>query len=171
MSAAWLIPLIVSGILLLALKKRLPAYELFVEGAKEGVDLSFRLIPFIVGMSVAIAVLRESGALFAFGSMLSPILSFIGVPEEVVPLALMRPISGSGALAITADLNKTYGPDSFIATVASVMQGSTDTTLYVLTVYFGAVGIKKMGHALKVGLLADLSGMIAAIIIVSYLFT
>ncbi len=102
--------------------------------------------------------------------MLKAPLDMIGVPTEIVPLALIRPISGTGALAMTTDIIRTYGPDSFIGRLASTMQGSTDTTLYILTVYFGAVGIKRMGNALKVGLLADLVGIIAAIVFVTIVF-
>lgn len=109
------------------------------------------------------------GARF-FMNLLKPVFSAVGIPTEVVPLALIRPISGTAALGMTTDLIAVYGPDSFIGRLASVMQGSTDTTLYVLTVYFGAVGIKKMGDALKVGLLADLAGVIASVIIVTLLF-
>ncbi|CAM5297215.1 hypothetical protein BSAF29S_03905 [Bacillus safensis subsp. safensis] len=104
-------------------------------------------------------------------SRLKPVFTAIGFPPEVVPLAFIRPISGTAALGMTSDLIATYGPDSFIGQLAAVMQGSTDTTLYILTVYFGAVGIKKMGDALKVGLLADLIGVIASVIIVSLLFS
>ncbi|MCY8636163.1 spore maturation protein SpmB, partial [Bacillus spizizenii] len=131
---------------------------------------AFSIIPYLVGMLVAITVFRSSGALDFIMDLLKPVFSAIGIPAEVVPLALIRPISGTAALGMTTDLIAVYGPDSFIGRLASVMQGSTDTTLYVLTVYFGAVGIKKMGDALKVGLLADLIGVVASIIIVTLLF-
>ena len=166
----WAIPFIVIMILLYGTYKKVPTYEAFVEGGKEGIKIAVQLIPFLVGMLVAIQVFRASGAIDALISLIQPILSIFDVPAEIVPLALMRPISGTGALAITSDLIATHGPDSFIGRLASTMQGSTDTTLYILTVYFGAVGIKKMGDALKVGLLADLVGIIASIIIVSIVF-
>ncbi|WP_425445301.1 spore maturation protein [Virgibacillus proomii] len=153
-----------------AMIKKVPAYELFVDGGKEGVKMAFSLVPFLVGMIVAIAILRSSGALEAFIQLLAPILTLIGIPPEIIPLALIRPISGTAALGMTTELIHTYGPDSFIGRLASVMQGSTDTTLYILTVYFGAIGIKKMGYALKVGLLADVVGITASIIIVTILF-
>ena len=124
--------------------------------------IAFSIIPYLVGMLVAITVFRSSGALDFIMDLLKPAFSAIGIPAEVVPLALIRPISGTAALGMTTDLIAVYGPDSFIGRLASVMQGSTDTTLYVLTVYFGAVGIKKMGDALKVGLLADLIGVVAS---------
>ncbi|OZM57154.1 spore maturation protein [Lottiidibacillus patelloidae] len=166
----WLIPMIICFILVYGTFKRVPTYESFVEGGKEGIKLSFSIIPYLVGMMVAITVFRASGALEYFIGLLKPVLQLIGVPGEIVPLALMRPLSGTGALSITSDLIATHGPDSFIGQLASTMQGSTDTTFYVLTVYFGAVGIRKMGDALKVGLLADIVGIIASIVIVTLVF-
>ncbi|EEK51720.1 Spore maturation protein B [Bacillus cereus ATCC 10876] len=124
----------------------------------------------MVGMLVSISIFRSSGALDAMISVMKPMLDLIHVPAEIVPLALIRPISGSAGLSITTDLIATYGPDSFIGRLASTMQGSTDTTFYILTVYFGAVGIRKMGDALKVGLFADLIGIICSIVFVSLLF-
>ncbi len=122
--------------------ERVPTYESFVE--ERGIEIAFSIIPYLVGMLVAITVFRSSGALDFIMDLLKPAFSAIGIPAEVVPLALIRPISGTAALGMTTDLIAVYGPDSFIGRLASVMQGSTDTTLYVLTVYFGAVGIKKM---------------------------
>ncbi|QOY35925.1 spore maturation protein [Anaerobacillus isosaccharinicus] len=166
----WLIPLLIVFILLYGTAKKVPTYETFVEGAKEGFGMAISIIPYLVGMLVAISVFRASGAMDFLINLLKPALQAIGIPTEIVPLAFIRPISGTGALGMTSDLIATYGPDSFIGRLASTMQGSTDTTFYVLTVYFGAVGIKKMGDALKVGLLADLVGIIASIIIVTLVF-
>ncbi|WP_413380379.1 spore maturation protein [Alkalihalobacillus sp. 1P02AB] len=166
----WIIPALIGFILLYGTLKKVPTYETFVEGAKDGFGLAISIIPFLVGMLVAISVFRASGAMDFIVDLLKPLLSFIGVPAEVVPLAMIRPISGTGALGMTTDLIATYGPDSFIGRLAATMQGSTDTTLYILTVYFGAVGIKKMGDALKVGLLADIVGLIAAIVVVTLVF-
>jgi spore maturation protein B len=166
----WMIPLIIGFILLYGTFKKVPTYETFVEGGKEGIDIAFSIIPYLVGMLVAITIFRASGALEFFVGMMKPALDAIGVPSEIVPLAFIRPISGTAALGMTTDLIAAYGPDSFIGRLAAVMQGSTDTTLYILTVYFGAVGVKKMGDALKVGLLADLLGIIASIIIVMMIF-
>ncbi|SHF57914.1 spore maturation protein [Ornithinibacillus halophilus] len=168
--SSWLIPCFILIVLVVATWKKIPAYELFVEGGKEGVKMAFSLLPFLVGMIVSISILRSSGALEAFIHFISPFLSFIGIPPDIIPLALVRPISGTAALGMTTELIDTHGPDSFIGRLASTMQGSTDTTLYILTVYFGAVGIRKMGYALKVGLLADLVGIIASIIIVTLIF-
>lgn len=168
--STWIIPSFILLVLLISTWQKIPTYELFVEGGKEGVKMAFSLLPFLVGMIVSISILRSSGALEAFIQLLSPVLSLIGIPPEVVPLALVRPISGTAALGMTTELISNYGPDSFIGRLASTMQGSTDTTLYILTVYFGAIGIKKMGYALKVGLLADLIGIITSIIVVSLIF-
>ncbi|WP_096188577.1 spore maturation protein [Evansella halocellulosilytica] len=166
----WLIPSVIALILIAGTIKRVPTYETFVDGAKEGIQMSFSIIPYLVGMLVAITVFRESGAMEFFMSLFKPVLHALGVPSDIVPLALIRPLSGTGALGMTSDLIATHGPDSFIGRLASTMQGSTDTTFYVLTVYFGAVGIKKMGDALKVGLLADIIGVISSIIIVTLVF-
>lgn len=167
----WLIPCLIGFVLLYGTYKQVPTYEVFVEGGKEGLKVAVTLVPFLVGMLVALRVFRASGAMDMLVSALNPLLVLIGVPADIVPLALMRPISGTGALAITADLIAVHGPDSFIGRLASTMQGSTDTTLYILTVYFGAVGIKKMGDSLKVGLLADVVGITASIIIVTLIFS
>ncbi|HLS60389.1 MAG TPA: spore maturation protein [Virgibacillus sp.] len=168
--STWIIPCFILFVLIIASWKRIPTYELFVEGGKEGVNMAFSLLPFLVGMIVSISILRSSGALDAFISLISPLLTAIGIPPEIIPLALVRPISGTAALGMTTELIDTFGPDSFIGRLASTMQGSTDTTLYILTIYFGAVGIKKMGYALKVGLIADLLGILASIIIVTIIF-
>lgn len=167
----WLIPLLIVFILVYGTAKQVPTYETFVEGAKEGFGMAVSIIPFLVGMLVAISVFRASGAMDFFIEILKPVLQTLGVPTEIVPLALIRPISGTGALGMTADLIATHGPDSFIGRLASTMQGSTDTTFYVITVYFGGVGIRKMGDALKVGLLADLAGIVASIIVVTIVFS
>ncbi|WP_077213849.1 spore maturation protein [Bacillus dakarensis] len=166
----WFIPVLIGFILVYGTFKQVPTYESFVEGGKEGIKIAFSIIPFLVGMLVAISVFRASGALDYFMDMIRPALEAIGVPAEIAPLAIIRPISGNAALGMTSDLMATYGPDSFIGRLASTIQGSTDTTFYVLTVYFGAVGIKKMGDALKVGLLADLVGIASAIIVVTLVF-
>jgi len=168
--STWIIPCFILLVLVVATWKRIPTYELFVEGGKEGVKMAFSLLPFLVGMIVAIAILRSSGALEAFIDLISPVLVFVGIPPDIIPLAIVRPISGTAALGMTTELVDNNGPDSFIGRLASTMQGSTDTTLYIITIYFGAVGIKKMGYALKVGLLADLIGILASIIIVTIVF-
>ena len=166
----WMIPVLILFILVYGTYKRVPTYETFVEGGKEGIKITFSIIPFLIGMMVAISIFRASGAMDAVISLIKPVLNVLGVPSEVVPLALIRPISGNASLGMASDLISSYGPDSFIGRVASTIQGSTDTTLYVLTVYFGAVGIRRMGDALKVGLWADLVGIGAAIMLATIMF-
>ncbi|MGM7721331.1 spore maturation protein [uncultured Metabacillus sp.] len=166
----WLIPVIIGFILIYGTFKKVPTYETFVEGGKEGLTISFSIIPYLVGMLVAISIFRASGALEFLMNFIKPMLDLLNIPAEIVPLAFIRPISGTAALGLTSDIIATYGPDSFVGMLAATMQGSTDTTLYILTVYFGAVGIRKMGDALKVGLLADVVGIVTAIVIVTLLF-
>ncbi|MCA1063240.1 spore maturation protein [Rossellomorea aquimaris] len=166
----WLIPVMIGFILIYGTYKKVPTYEVFVDGGKEGIKIAVSIIPFLIGMLVAITIFRESGALEFFVNLIRPGLLALGIPPEIVPLAIIRPISGTAALGMMSDIVATHGPDSFIGRLASTLQGSTDTTLYVLTVYFGAVGIRKMGDALKVGLLADVVGIIAAIFIVTLMF-
>ncbi|CAN7339973.1 MULTISPECIES: spore maturation protein [Bacillaceae] len=166
----WLIPIMIGFILIYGTIKKVPTYETFVDGGKEGIKIAVSIIPFLIGMLVAITIFRESGALEFFVGLIRPALLALGIPPEIVPLAIIRPISGTAALGMMSDIIATNGPDSFIGRLASTLQGSTDTTLYVLTVYFGAVGIRKMGDALKVGLLADLVGIAAAIFIVTIMF-
>jgi spore maturation protein B len=166
----WAIPMIIAWIPLYGLFRRVPIYESFTEGAKEGFGTAISIIPHLVAMMVAISIFRESGALEWMIMGLAPVLSWFGMPGEVLPLALLRPITGTGALAVTTDLIEHFGPDSFIGRLASTMQGSTDTTLYVLTVYFGAVGIRKTRYALKVGLFADFVGVVASLFICYLIF-
>lgn len=166
----WFVPCFILFVFFIALKKRLTAYELFVEGGKEGLKLAISLLPFLVGMIVAISILRSSGALDAFIRLLTPLLALLGIPPEIVPLAIIRPISGTAALGLTAEMTEMYGPDSFLGRLAATLQGSTDTTLYVLTIYFGAVGITKIRYALKVGLLTDIIAFIICIVVVKLAF-
>ena len=145
----WFIPILIGFILMYGTYKKVPTYESFVEGGKEGIKIAVSIIPFLVGMLVAISIFRASGALDYMMNFIRPGLAIIGVPAEIAPLAFIRPISGTAALGMTSDLIASHGPDSFIGRLAAVLQGSTDTTFYVLTVYFGAVGIKKDGGCLE----------------------
>ncbi|WP_159882930.1 spore maturation protein [Paenibacillus puerhi] len=163
--SAWAIPVIIVFIPLYAAYHKIPVYESFVDGAKDGFDTAIRIIPHLVGMMVAISVFRASGAMDLFIGWLKPICEQLGVPSEIIPLAFLRPITGAGSLAFTTDLISQFGPDSMVGRIASTIQGSTDTTLYVVTVYFGAIGIRKAGYALKVGLISDAVGFIASIVI------
>lgn len=168
--SAWAIPIMVVSIPLYAAYRKVPVYESFVEGAKDGFDTAIRIIPHLVGMMVAISVFRASGAMELLTGWLRPMLESIGVPTEILPLGILRPISGAGSLAFTTDLIQQFGPDSMIGRIAATIQGSTDTTLYVITVYFGAVGIRKAKYALKVGLISDFVGFVASIIICFLVF-
>jgi spore maturation protein B len=150
--------------------KKVKVYEVFVEGAKDGFTVAVKIIPYLVAMLVAIGIFRASGAMDVFVAILSPVTNLIGMPGEVLPMAFLRPLSGSGAMGLMTELMKTHGPDSFIGVLASTMFGSTETTFYVIAVYFGAVNIKNTRHALPAGLLADLAGMLGAVFIVRILF-
>jgi len=150
--------------------KKVKVYELFVEGAKDGFNVAIRIIPYLVAMLAAIGIFRASGAMELLTAVLAPVTALIGMPPETLPMALMRPLSGSGSLGIMTELMKVHGPDSLIGILASTMYGSSETTFYVLAVYFGAVGIKNTRHAVPVGIIADAAGMLAAVWIVTLLF-
>jgi spore maturation protein B len=168
--SAYMIPAVLVLVPLYALFRKVPLYESFLAGAKDGFPTAIQLIPHLVAMMVAVAIFRETGALQFYLQLLAPLLSWMYIPSEVLPIGLLRPISGTGALAFVESIMQTHGPDSFLGKLASTIQGSTDTTLYVLTVYFGAVGSKKSLYALKVGLLADLIGFVASCVICSWMF-
>ncbi|GGA39080.1 spore maturation protein B [Kroppenstedtia guangzhouensis] len=165
-----MIPAILAFIPLYAAYRKIPVYESFVEGAKEGFPTAIQLIPHLVGMMVAVSVFRETGALQFYLGLFKPLVAWVGFPEEALPLGLLRPISGSGSLAFAESIFRTHGPDSYLGRLASTVQGSTDTTLYVLTVYFGAVGVRRSLYAVKVGLFADLCGLVASWWVVTWVF-
>jgi spore maturation protein B len=166
----WAIPAIAGVIVLAALLRRVKIYEVFVEGAKDGFQVGVRIIPYLVAILCAIAFFRASGAMEILLNFLSPITQWLGVPSEALPMALVRPLSGSGALGIMSETIKTHGPDSFIGRVVSTMMGSTETTFYVLAVYFGSVGISRIRHAIWVGLIADVAGLLAAVWVCRWMF-
>jgi spore maturation protein B len=166
----WAIPMLLFIIPLYGFFKRVPVYETFVEGAEEGFYTAVKIIPFLVGMLVAISVFRASGAMDCLVQIIAPFMTAIGAPAEILPMAVMRPLSGSGTLGLATELMKVYGPDSILGRMASVMQGTTDTTFFVLTVYFGSVGIKKYKYALITGLSADITGLLASVYICNLLF-
>ncbi|MFB9325275.1 spore maturation protein [Paenibacillus aurantiacus] len=168
--SAWTIPFMIVFIPLYAAFRKVPVYESFLDGAKDGFGTAINIIPHLVGMMVAISMFRASGAMDLLIALIRPLFDQLGIPSEVLPLGLLRPITGAGSLAFTTELIKTHGPDSMIGRIASTIQGSTDTTLYVLTVYFGAVGIRRSRYALKVGLFSDIVGFLAAIFICLYIF-
>ena len=167
----WAIPVFLAGVPIYGALKRVKVYESFVEGAKGGFQMAIRIIPYLVAILVAVGMLRGAGAIDMLARLLDPALRRIGFPVEILPLAIMRPLSGSGSLGVVTELIKTHGPDSFIGRLAASAYGSTETTFYVLAVYFGAVGIKKARHAVLSGLVADIVSLIAAIIICRLVFS
>ncbi len=168
--SVWSIPVVLLFIPLAGYLRRVRVYEAFVEGAAEGFQTAVRIMPFLVAMLVAVAVFRASGALEDCVAMLQPLLSLVGVPPELVPLAVLRPLSGTGALGLTTELLASEGPDSLVGRMASTILGSTDTTFYILTVYFGAVGIRNPRYAVIVGLAGDITGFFVSIWICRMLF-
>jgi len=164
------IPFLIFSFLTYGLIKKVKVYEKFVEGAKEGFNVAVRIIPYLVAMLAAIGIFRFGGAMDLLVYVLSPITNLVGMPAEALPMALMRPLSGSGSLGIMTEIIKTHGPDSFIGILVSTYFGSTETTFYVLAVYFGSVNIQKTRYALPVGLMADVAGILGATFIVSMLF-
>jgi spore maturation protein SpmA len=156
--STWLVPALIAFLLLVGVAGRVRVYESAVEGAREGLEVALRIVPFLVVILVAVAMLRASGALDLLIGLLDPVTSRLGVPAEALPMALLRPLSGSGAFGVMSEILKTHGPDSFIGQLVSTYQGSTETTFYVLAVYFGAAGLKQGRHALAACLLGDLAG-------------
>ena len=164
------IPLIIFIFIGYGYLKKVKVYEVFIEGAKEGFNVGVKIIPYLVAMLVAIAMFRESGAIDILKMIMTPVTNLIGMDSELLPMALMRPLSGSGSLGVMTELMNTHGVDSLIGFTASTMYGSTETTFYVIAVYFGAVGIRKTRYAITAGLLADAAGLIAAVIICNAIF-
>jgi spore maturation protein SpmA len=169
LASAWILPGLVFGMLSYGVLKKVRVYETFLEGAKDGFQSSLRIVPFLVAVLVAVAMFRESGALGAIVGALRPLCDVVGMPAETLPLALLRPLSGSGAFALTTELTQRHGPDSLTGLVAGTMQGSTETTFYVLAVYFGAVGVTRTRHAAALGLVADFLGVVGSVLAVRLL--
>jgi spore maturation protein B len=166
----WAIPVLLVAIPLAGLLRGVKVYDVFIEGAREGFDVGVRIIPFLVGILVAIGMFRGSGAMDLLTSALSPLTSATGFPGELAPLAILRSLSGSGSLAFATDLVKTHGPDSLLGRMAATMYGSSETTFYVLAVYFGAVGVRRTRHAVAAGLVGDVVAAIAAVVVCAWLF-
>ena len=164
------IPAIIISFVTFGFFKKVKIYEVFIEGAKEGFNVALRIIPYLVAMLVAIGIFRAGGAMDFLIMIISPATSLIGFPAEALPMALMRPLSGSGAIGIMTETIAVHGADSFLGILVSTLNGSSETTFYVLALYFGSVGISKMRHAVTVGLIADIAGAIGALIIVKLLF-
>lgn len=165
-----IIPIIIILIILYGMLKGRKVYEWFIEGAKDGLKVCLRIFPYLLAMLLAVKVFRESGVLDIVNGVLSPLFNLIGLPGDLIPLVLIKPLSGSGALGVFTEILKEFGPDSIIGLTASIIMGTTETIFYTLTVYYGAVGIKKIRHTLWAALLADLTAIIAAVTIVGMFF-
>jgi spore maturation protein B len=168
--STWAVPLLLGGIPLLALFRRVKVYPAFLDGAKQGFETAVRIIPALVAVFVLLAMLRASGAMDSAAAALEPITRTLGIPASVLPVVLVRPLSGGAAQGVVADVLRTDGPDSWAGRLASVMAGSTETTLYVLAVYMGAAGITRHRQALAAGLLADAAGFVAAAVVCRLVF-
>ncbi|MCW8398869.1 spore maturation protein [Legionella sp. PATHC038] len=166
----WMLLIFIVGIPLYAAIKKINVFDAFIVGAKQGFDTILSIVPYLIAMIVAIGMLRASGFFGLMANLLAPLLVMIGMPPEVLPLALIRPFSGSASTGMMAELIHQYGGDSFIAKVAATMMGSTETTFYVIAVYFGSIGVRRTRHAIPAGLLADLAGIIASVLVCRYLF-
>lgn len=166
----FLIPSIVLVIILYGLLKKIDIYDSFLEGVKEGLSMVLKIFPTMFTMVIAIDVLIKSNILTDLANFLSPFLEYLCFPKELFSLAIMRPISGNSSLILMNHIFSIYGPDSYLGRVASVLQGSTDTTIYIISLYFSSVGIKHIKYSLIAGLLADLSAIILSVLIIQLLF-
>ena len=165
----WILPVIILTILTLGLIKKIPVYEVFTEGAKDGFKVSINIIPYLVAIIVCISMLRASGFIEYIGTLFSSLFEYLKVPIEVLPIMIVRSLSGSAALGVFSDIAHNLGPDAYATKLAAIMVGSSETTFYVLAVYFGAVGIKKFRYAMITGILADIIGIVAAIFVCHFL--
>jgi spore maturation protein B len=166
----WAIPVLLVAIPLVGIIRGVKVYDVFIEGAKEGFEVAVKIIPFLVGILVAIGMFRGSGAMDLLMRILRPLTSSTGFPAELAPLAILRSLTGSGSLAFTTDLIKTHGPDSLIARMAATLYGSSETTFYVLAVYFGAVGVRRTRHAVPAALIGDIVAAVAAVAVCAWMF-
>ena len=168
----WIVPALMVGLLGFGMAKRVRVYECFVDGAKDGFQVALKIIPYLVAILVAVAMFRASGALDALVAAIGSFTDPLGLPAEAVPMALLRPLSGSGAYGVMTSImqDPATGPDTYVGFLVSTLQGSTETTFYVLAVYFGAVQIRRIRHALAAGISADIAGVIAAVAVVGLLF-
>ena len=164
------LPFIIVLILTIALFKKVPVYEEFTEGAKDGFKVAINIIPYLVAIIVGISMFRASGAMDSLAGMLAPALSKFSIPADSLPIMITRSLSGSATLGLFTDIAHKFGPDAYVTKLCAVIVGSSETTFYVLSVYFGSVGIKKFRYALATGLLADFIGIIGAVLVCSWIF-
>ena len=168
--SSWIIPAIILITMVCGIVKKVPVYETFIDGAKEGLKVSVNIVPYLVAIIVAVSMLRASGALDLAGELFKGVLAWMKVPVDVLPVMVVRSLSGSAVLGLFSEIANNFGPDSYTAKLSAIMVGSSETTFYVLAVYFGSVGVKKFRHALCAGLFADVVGIIAAILVARWLF-
>ena len=166
----WAVPVLLVGITLAGMLRKVKVYDVFIEGAKEGFEVGVKIIPFLVGILVAIGMFRASGAMELLLAGLRPLAAATGFPADLIPLAILRSLSGSGSLALTTDIIKTQGPDSLLARMAATMYGSSETTFYVLAVYFGAIGVRRTRHAVPAALVGDVVAAMATVAVCMWLF-
>jgi spore maturation protein SpmA len=169
-ASGWLLPLFVAGLLLIGVSAGINAYDSMIAGAREGLEVAVKIVPYLVAILAAVAMFRASGALDAVIEILNPYTRAVGVPAEVLPMALLRPLSGSGAFGVMAETLTTYGPDTFIGYLTSTLMGSTETTFYVIALYLGAAGVVNGRHALAACLLGDLGGFVGAVLACHWFF-
>ncbi len=169
LASGWIVPLLIGGMLGVGRWRGVKVYEVFITGAREGFQMAISIIPYLVAILAAVGMVRKSGAMDALTGALGRVTAPLGLPAEALPLAMLRPLSGSGAYGLTAELVKTHGPDSYLGQLASTLNGSTETTFYVLAVYFGSVGVLRARHAIAAGLSADLAGVIGSVLAVRLL--
>ena len=165
-----IVPLIICITALIGISKNCDVFSVFTEGAKDGLKVTIGILPSLIGLLVAVYMLRASGFIDALASLLTPVFRFIGIPTETALLVLLRPFTGSGALAIGSEIISEYGADSLVGRTAAVMLGSTETTFYVISIYFGSLGVKKLRHTVPAALAADLTGFITASLIVKIIW-
>ena len=168
--SAWLIPVIILVVLVWGIVKKVPVYETFIDGAKDGLKVSVDILPYLIAIIVAVSMLRASGFFEIAQHLLSGVLDWLKIPVDVLPVMFVRSLSGSAVLGLFSEIAHNFGPDSYATKLAAIMVGSSETTFYVLAVYFGSVGIKKFRHALFAGILADIIGIMAAIFVARWLF-
>lgn len=161
---SWTVPAIISMILISGMSKGVPLFDTFLKGAKDGLNTSILIAPSLIGLVTAVSMLKASGALDIFTSFIAPLAGRIGLPAEIVPLTILRPISGSGSIALLDNIFKNYGPDSDVGRISSIIMGATETTFYTAAVYFGAAGIKNSRHTIASALMVDITTVIFAII-------
>ena len=165
-----ILPLLILVIITIGIVKKVPVYEEFVEGAKDGFKVSVSIIPYLVALIVAISMFRASGALDWLAQILSPALNIFNIPADIVPIMFTRSLSGSATLGLFSEIASNFGGEAFITKLAAIMVGSSETTFYVLSVYFGSIGIKKFRYAILTGIIADITGIVLAILVARWFF-